>query len=51
MNITGNNYYGILYVPESASYNNVITEYKNITYVSPQISLIQMVLQGLLMSM
>lgn len=38
MNITGNNYYGILYVPESASYNNVITEYKNIIYVGPQIS-------------
>ena len=38
MDITGNNYYGIIYVPESASYKNIITEYINITYNGPQIS-------------
>lgn len=38
MDITGNNYYGIIYVPESASYKNIITEYNNITYNGPQIS-------------
>lgn len=32
MDITGNNYYGIIYVPESASYKDIITEYNNITY-------------------
>lgn len=38
MDITGNNYYGIIYVPESASYKDIITEYNNITYNGPQIS-------------
>ena len=38
MNITGYNYYGVIYVPEGNSYKNVITEYNNITYVGPQIS-------------
>lgn len=38
MNTTGNNYYGIIYVPESASYKDIITEYNNITYNEPQIS-------------
>ena len=37
MNVTGYNYYGIIYVPDSASYKNVIVEYNNITYVGPQI--------------
>ena len=38
MDITGNNYYGIIYVPESNNYQNTIVEYNNITYVGPQIS-------------
>ena len=38
MDITGNNYYGIIYVPESASYKDIIMEYNNITYNGPQIS-------------
>lgn len=38
MDITGYNFYGIIYVPDSANYQNVIVEYNNITYVGPQIS-------------
>lgn len=38
MNITGYNYYGVIYVPEGNSYKDVVTEYNNITYVGPQIS-------------
>ena len=38
MDITGNNYYGIIYVPESASYKDIITEYNNITYNGTQIN-------------
>lgn len=38
MDITGNNYYGIIYVPESASYKDIIIEYNKITYNGPQIS-------------
>lgn len=38
MDTTGNNYYGIIYVPESASYKDIITEYNNITYNGPQIT-------------
>lgn len=38
MDITGNNYYGIIYVPESTSYKDIITEYNNITYNGPKIS-------------
>ena len=38
MNTTGNNYYGIIYAPESASYKDIITEYNNITYNGTQIS-------------
>ena len=37
MNIIGNNYYGIIYVPESSAYKNIIVEYNNITYEGPQI--------------
>ena len=37
MNIIGNNYYGIIYVPESSAYKNIIIEYNNITYEGPQI--------------
>lgn len=36
LNVTGNNYYGIIYVPEATTYNNVTTSYDNITYVGPQ---------------
>ncbi len=38
MNIVGYNYYGIVYVPESSSYKNVVIEYNNIVYVGPQLS-------------
>lgn len=38
MNIIGNNYYGIIYVPESNTYKNITIEYNNITYTGPQIS-------------
>lgn len=38
INIVSYNYYGIIYVPESNTYKNVIVEYNNITYIGPQIS-------------
>ena len=38
MDITGYNYYGVIYVPDSTIYKDVIIEYNNITYVGPQIS-------------
>lgn len=38
MNITGYNFYGVIYIPEENSYKNVITEYNNVTYIGPQIS-------------
>lgn len=38
MDVTGYNYYGIIYVPESNDYKNIIIEYNNITYIGPQIS-------------
>ena len=38
LNITGNNYYGVIYVPDTASLKNIIVEYNNITYTGPQIS-------------
>lgn len=38
MNIIGNNYYGVIYVPDSSIYKNTIIEYNNITYTGPQIS-------------
>lgn len=38
MTITGNNYYGIIYVPESATYKNIIVEYNNVAYTGPQMS-------------
>ena len=38
MDITGYNYYGIIYVPDSSTYQNTIVEYNNITYIGPQIS-------------
>lgn len=38
MKIIGYNYYGVIYVPESSVYKNIIVEYNNITYTGPQIS-------------
>ena len=38
MDITGYNYYGVVYVPEASTYQNTVIEYNNITYVGPQIS-------------
>lgn len=38
MNIIGNNYYGIVYVPESNIYKDTIIQYSNVTYTGPQIS-------------
>lgn len=38
VNIIGHNYYGIIYVPDSNTYQNVIIEYNNISYTGPQIS-------------
>lgn len=38
MKITGYNYYGVVYVSEEAKYKDVIIEYKNISYLGPQIS-------------
>lgn len=38
MDITGYNYYGVVYVPESSTYQNTVIEYNNITYIGPQIS-------------
>ena len=37
MNIIWNNYYGVIYVPETSSLQNIVIEYKNITYTGPQI--------------
>lgn len=38
VNVIGHNYYGIIYVPDSNTYQNVIIEYNNISYTGPQIS-------------
>ena len=38
MTITGNNYYGVIYVPESSTYKNTIIEYNNVIYNGPQMS-------------
>lgn len=38
INVTGNNYYGIIYVPEDNTLQNVIIEYNNLTYSGPQIT-------------
>lgn len=38
MNITGYNYYGIIYVPDGSSYKNVEVEYSGINYTGPQLS-------------
>lgn len=38
MDIIGYNYYGPVYVPDSATYSGVILEYNNIKYTGPQIT-------------
>ncbi len=38
MDIVGYNYYGMIYVPESSSYKNIVVEYNNIVYNGPQLS-------------
>lgn len=38
LKITGYNYYGVIYVPDSSGYKNTTVEYNNITYQGPQIS-------------
>lgn len=38
MDVTGYNYYGIIYVPESDTFKDTVIEYNNITYRGPQIT-------------
>lgn len=38
LNVVGKNYYGLIYVSESSSHQNVVVDYKNITYNGPQIT-------------
>lgn len=38
LNITGYNYYGIIFVPDNSSYRNITIEYNNINYTGPQLS-------------
>lgn len=38
LNVIGKNYYGLIYVAEGTSYQNVVVTYKNITYNGPQIT-------------
>lgn len=38
IDVTGFNYYGIIYVPEDSSLQNIVVEYNNLTYVGPQCS-------------
>ena len=38
MIVTGYNYYGVIFVPESSGYKNTTIQYYNITYTGPQIS-------------
>lgn len=38
VNITGYNYYGVIYVPEIATYKDMVVEYSGINYTGPQIS-------------
>lgn len=38
MDVTGYNYYGIIYVPESNTFKDTVIEYNNITYRGPQIT-------------
>ena len=38
MDITGYNYYGVIFVPDASTYQSTVVEYNNITYIGPQIS-------------
>lgn len=38
LNVVGKNYYGLIYVSEASSHQNVIVTYKNVTYNGPQIT-------------
>ena len=38
LNVIGRNYYGVIYVPDSSTYQNVVITYKNLTYNGPQIT-------------
>ncbi len=38
LNVVGRNYYGIIFVSEASSHQNVVITYKNITYNGPQIT-------------
>lgn len=38
LNVVGKNYYGLIYVSEASSHQNVVVTYKNITYNGPQIT-------------
>ena len=38
LNVVGKNYYGLIYVSEASSHQNVVITYKNITYNGPQIT-------------
>lgn len=38
LNVIGKNYYGLIYVSEASSHQNVVVTYKNITYNGPQIT-------------
>ena len=38
MNVIGRNYYGLIYVSEASSHQNVVVTYKNLTYSGPQIT-------------
>lgn len=38
IDVVGNNYYGLIYVPEDNALQNVVLEYNNLTYVGPQIT-------------
>lgn len=38
VDVTGYNYYGLIYVPEANTYQNITVEYNNLSYVGPQIT-------------
>ena len=38
LNVVGKNYYGLIYVSEASSHQDVVITYKNITYNGPQIT-------------
>lgn len=38
MDITGYNYYGVIYVAEATNLRNVVVEYNNVVYIGPQMT-------------